>query len=1166
MKSNWMNRLGRKEALLLGASAVAILSVKPAKAATVNIAEDADTAVDSVTNDYVLAHTNATLTLNAGAQVTGTVDHGTSSGGMVIFSGSGTITGNVGSGGDTGGSSLGTITAGVASSNAQFDGTVNATTILITNTGSVTFSDGSTLSGAIVGSAVNGEVVFTGDGTVAGTVGLEGSAITTITAGATGKDVQFGANIFVDALLITNDGSVTFADNVSMTGAIVGSATNGEVVFTGDGTVSGTVGAVGSAITTVTAGAAATGVEFGANSYVDVLLITNTGSVTFADGASLAGSIVGSAANGELIFTGSSTVTGTIGATGSAITTVTAGATGKNVQFDSSSYITTLFITNDGSVTFADAASLAGAIVGSAVNGELVFAGDSTVTGTVGLEGSAITTITAGATGKNVEFGANMHVDVLLISNNGSVTFADDVSMSGAIVGSATNGEVVFAGDGTVSGAVGAAGSAISTVTAGASGSSVQFDGAVQADVLLLTHAGAVTFADNATLSGAIVGTSSASASSSELLFVGSSTIAGAIGTAGSTITTIRAGVAGDQVQFDSDVSADLIMVTAEGTVSLANGASISGAIVASSASTSAGELQFAGNNTLGGNIGIAASGIDTISAGAASTTVQFDGTEIYAAAINLSTGTVTFSNSATVGGAIAVSDGGTLDIGSKTITGATGGGAAGTVTFAGTGTTVQLKIIDSSTFGSISSATDFNAANAKVTVDLGSATGYIANDQTFKIFDSSGGTLSNGEVVVTTLNSAVLSFTSGSAGNAVTLTAVRATGGYAAAAAGTSTTAVSGISTTLEALGASATGSMATMLSKLDAMNATDLGQALTQLAPPSMNGATTAAASQVTTAVSNVVNARIAMLQGHQVASADGVGFEPASGVSAGSGAKRHGAWVQVLGSYGDQGTRKNVDGYDSTTYGMALGVDTAVKDKARVGLAFSYANTTIDDKGARDGNSTDVNSYMLNLYGTYDITNAWYVDGGLTFGLHQYDTTRKSTLLSATASGDFNGYQYGVNTRVGYKVPLNKGKMLLTPFASLDYTRLDQDGYTETGTGGLPLKVDSQSFDSLKIGGGARLSGEIKRETVRLLPEVHGGVFYDTLAGKTHTTATFTGGGSAFRVDNVEPARTSFNAGLGLSVVTASDLTVTVTYDADLKEDFAGHTGAMKVRMPF
>jgi outer membrane autotransporter protein len=1452
MKSNWMMKLGRKEALLLGASAVAILSVKPAAAADITIVST--NVVSSGTDtDLIFQAADGTLTLNDGGSIGGVVTTTTASGSDIIFSGSGTMVGVIGNA-----TTLGTLTAGVATNNVQFDAGVAATTLLITNLGSVTFSDTASLSGNIVGSATNGEVIFTGSSTIGGTVGETSSGITSITAGAAASTVQFDGDVIANQILMTSTGMVKFANGVDLTGAVVqtasgsngdllfigattvtgdigasgstlssilagvtgttsqfdgdvyagvvqlsadgtvtfsdaksltgtitalvdgnsgvvfsgdstvtgvvgtpgttigtlhagvasknvqfdanihagvvaltaaGSVTfmdgvsvggaieavvngSGEAKFAGDSTVSGLVGLSGTTLSTITAGAASKNVQFDANIHATAIELTSTGSVTFGDGVSVVGivesssvsqgelvfggsgtlaSTVGagsalstitagvagstaqfdsdvtaaqikmtstgmvqfsagadltgavvqtaSGSNGDLLFIGATTVTGDIGASGSTLSSILAGVTGttsqfdgdvyagvvqlsadgtvtfsdaksltgtitalvdansgvvfsgdstvtgvvgtsgttigtlhagvasKSVQFDANVHATVVALTAAGSVTFSDGASLVGAVE-AVVNGsgELMFTGDSTVTGLVGLSGTTLSTITAGAASKNVQFDANIHTTTILLTSSGSVTFSDGTSHVGIIESaSMSQGELVFTGSGTLASTVGA-GSSLSTIKAGAAGGVVQFLSDTVATQILLTSSGTVSFGAGASLSGAIAMTGTDS--TGELNFGGSSTISGTVGASGSTLASIRAGVADTTVQFDSDVSAQTFIMTATGTVVMSTGTSISGSIVSDGASASAGELTFTGDGTLAGNLGSTVSSLFSVSVGAASTTSQFDGTTIYSEAFGMSTGTTTFTNSATVAGAIVVADGGTLDIGSKTITNSAAvGGAAGTVDLGGTGTTVKIKIVDNTNFGQISATTTFNARNAAVTVDLGSATGYVANGQTFKIFESAGASMSNGNVVVTTTNSAVLSFTSSAASGAdVTLTAARNAGGYAGAATGTSSSALTGLSTALGNLGTSATGSMATMLGKLDAMTASDLGQTLSQLAPPSMNGATTAAASQVTTAVSNVVNARVAMLQGHQVASAEGVGFEPASGVSAGSGAKRHGAWVQVLGSFGDQGTRKNVDGFESTTYGMALGVDTAVTEKARVGLAFSYANTTIDDKGARAGNSTDVNSYLVNLYGTYDITTAWYVDGGATFGVHQYDTTRKSALLSATATGDFSGYQYGVNTRVGYKVPLNKGKMLLTPFASMDYTRLDQDGYTETGTGGLPLKVNAQSFDSFKIGGGARLSGEIKRETVRLLPEVHGGVFYDTLAGKTHTTAAFTGGGSSFTVDNVEPAKTSFNAGLGLSVVTASDLTVTVTYDADLKEDFAGHTGAMKVRMPF
>lgn len=200
--------------------------------------------------------------------------------------------------------------------------------------------------------------------------------------------------------------------------------------------------------------------------------------------------------------------------------------------------------------------------------------------------------------------------------------------------------------------------------------------------------------------------------------------------------------------------------------------------------------------------------------------------------------------------------------------------------------------------------------------------------------------------------------------------------------------------------------------------------------------------------------------------------------SGISTGETAKESGFWLQGFGFTGDQDERKNVNGYDLDSAGFVAGADTLISNShIRIGAAFGYAVTNIDEKQIRNGSSTDIDSYQAILYGSWD-DGAWYLDATLGYGLHKYDTKRSVNLTNLTFTGNHDANQYAAKIGVGY--PIQYGKITLTPVASLSYINLDQDSYTEKDStnSGAALRIKSIDTDSIRSGLGCKNLSAINR----------------------------------------------------------------------------------------
>lgn len=374
------------------------------------------------------------------------------------------------------------------------------------------------------------------------------------------------------------------------------------------------------------------------------------------------------------------------------------------------------------------------------------------------------------------------------------------------------------------------------------------------------------------------------------------------------------------------------------------------------------------------------------------------------------------------------------------------------------------------------------------------------------------------------------------------------------------SVTTVAGSSNSLKVLGTleQAAAGNAQLQALLDqiAANPGMAAKAAEQLKPNTSVQSATQGSMNATTGTVNAVGARTSDMRVAQAAGGQ-------TGIAAGESLKGFGVWAQAIGFTGSQGMRRGQDGFDADTLGMAFGGDIRVADPLRVGVAFSYSKTNVDSTGDSSGSGMDVNSYQGTLYASY--TGApWYVDGMLIYGVHKYDATRALTALSQVATADYEGRQYTAQVAGGY--PLAFGNTVVTPNASLAYSRLNQDAYTESGAGGANLTVDSQQTDSVRSGLGVKASHTYKSGTMRLVPEVRATWFHEYAAKEMETTAAFAAGGSTFTTTGAAPARDSLALGVGVNLIDSDQLTVSANYDAELKEHYLGHTGTLQVRWDF
>ena len=124
------------------------------------------------------------------------------------------------------------------------------------------------------------------------------------------------------------------------------------------------------------------------------------------------------------------------------------------------------------------------------------------------------------------------------------------------------------------------------------------------------------------------------------------------------------------------------------------------------------------------------------------------------------------------------------------------------------------------------------------------------------------------------------------------------------------------------------------------------------------------------------------------------------------------------------------------------------------------------------------------------------------------------------------------------------------------------------TKNLAGAANLKVDAQDYDVAQTGLGMKFGYpvDLKNGLGKLTPELKFKWFYDWIGDAQQATSAFTGGGGSFGTQGFTPAQSSYDFGVKLILETSNFITVSLSYDLELKEDFYGHYGLAEARYRF
>tara|TARA_Y100001934_G_scaffold256986_1_gene325577 strand:+ start:299 stop:5455 length:5157 start_codon:yes stop_codon:yes gene_type:complete len=1158
-----------------------------------------------------------TITNSAAATVTSNIDGVGAAEGTVNVTGGTNLVTFTGKVGDSAGDGIKALNVGITATAgaAKFEGTVDATTITVDGEAGATTADfdevvigtlnintggtdGDTAAVTFAGSTFTGNVVLDEQaGNNAPTLTFDGTT-QALTGDIDGQAAGDGAIILGATSVVTINGDV--GNKATAIGDIqipVGATLNVIAVANTDGialdaseslngrlSADGTAGARGGTISLV--GEAGTGTDG-----------NDDGNVS-----TIAGAVNMTAVNvvGGDGFTSASNAAGDNGGTSATTMAVTADITTYQVAGG----IGQLGLANNANGDSGDGGAATGTNTGA------LTATTVNVAGGVGGAGGASTSAASGDGGAggaatldlNVATGTTQAITTLNISggNGGDGGDSSSNGNAGGAAGVGGNALATIAGDFTGDinlndGTDGSAGTGTSGGTGGAAGTggtaTVTFDGTTAQ-----TITGSISAAADG--EGTIVMTADSSATADIV------TITGAVGSSSASIGTITSGVTTAQTgsKFDSDVYADTIThgLNQDWTGDNAMTMDFDGDVTFTTMTVTGGSANNGEDAIVTAAKNLTGTTINLNDGTNGNTILTLDGSTAQTVSANIvagtaGAGTVNINNDATFTGTLAatnrlaaltVATDKTLTLsGAKTI-GATAFNVngAGGLTLTDTISLTASTTLDLSNGGTATLTLDPTTKFANDTVinaDTGGATVNLSNNLTvippsnftsgtltLVDIDANDGTVNNNVANISITNNALATYAASAASGTadVIITATKASSASIASTLGVTGGAANAVS---EAAGALSNVTSSTDQAILNAFNtAITAGGAQAKNAAQTVNVSEAAISSAGSAAVTATGQQVIAVGSTRMAALRTGKAFASAqaSGFAGGNGNVDTAVWMKPFANWGDQDVRKGIAGFETETYGMAIGGDVKI-DQSTVGASFSFSNTDVDSKGLDDAQN-DIDSYQATIYADYT-TDTYYIEGLIGFARNEIATSRTILLPgnNMTASATYDSNQYMVNIGAGMPIEVEKNHYI-TPSAQFQYTLVDNETYTESGAGALNLRVDQDQINVALGVLGMRYHTLNTGNNGTWTPELRAGITYDFAGDDGQSTSIFNGGGAAFQTTGADVVELGFRGGLGLSFTPAENhgLSVSANYDLWGKEDFVSHSANVSIRLDF
>ena len=252
-------------------------------------------------------------------------------------------------------------------------------------------------------------------------------------------------------------------------------------------------------------------------------------------------------------------------------------------------------------------------------------------------------------------------------------------------------------------------------------------------------------------------------------------------------------------------------------------------------------------------------------------------------------------------------------------------------------------------------------------------------------------------------------------------------------------------------------------------------------------------------------------------------------------------------------DKKTTGFTPGFNSDKWAGTVGADYAF-GKFVVGAALNYGH--LDGKFDADGGGFSTDSYGGYLYGSYLPMDNLYIDGIVGYARKGLDSSRRVSIATGgapqtlgTATGSTDGNEYRAALSGGYD--FNVENFTFGPKVGVTYVRNSTDAFAESGTTGVELAFDKQTFTSITSSIGVHGQVAFSTSWGVLVPQASADYIHEWGDGQktlhAHLVQDLSASPLQLSFQNDSPDRDYFGLGIGMVAVLPHGLSPFINYRA-------------------